>query len=192
MITAITRHPEKITSQDNNLTSRQMNVLNTTALATMLVGHHLIISAYNPGWGTPDLYEQFLAGSTSIQNATRAAAIPRLIIIGHAGSLFVAPALQWVDTPEYPAAWRPGPAAARDYLNLLKEEKHLDWTYVSPPLDLSAATSNIRTGHYRIGTDSPVYNDQGKSTISVEDFAVAVLDEAESPRHSRQSFTVAY
>jgi putative NADH-flavin reductase len=109
--------------------------------------------------------------------------------MGHAGSLYVAPSLQWVDAPEYPATWRPAPAALRDYLHLLQEEYQLDWTCITPPPELLAGA---RTGQYRIGTHSPVYNEHGKSTISVEDLAVAVLDEAESPRHSRQRFTVAY
>ncbi len=188
-VTAMSRTPEKITIRHNKLHFRSIDVLDRAALTTAFIDHSIIISAWNPGWGTPHLYDQLLEGSISIQNAAKMAAVPRLLVLGHAGSLYVGPSLQWVDAPEYPATWRPGPAALRDYLHLLQEEPQLDWTYITPPLDLLAGT---RTGQYRIGTHSPVYNEQGKSTISVEDLAVAVLDEAESPRHSRQRFTVAY
>lgn len=189
IITAIARNSGKVTIQHGNLQCLSIDILNTSSLAAACKGHDMIISAWNPGWGALNLYQQLLEGSMSIQRAAGMAAIPRLLVIGHAGSLFVAPSLQWVDTPEYPATWRPAPAAMRDYLHLLQEETQLDWTYITPPLDLMAGT---RTGNYRMGTHSPVYNDQGKSTISVEDLAVAVLDEAESPRHSRRRFTVGY
>jgi len=189
ILTAMSRNPEKITIQHNSLHFLSVDVFDSAALTTAFIGHHLIISAWNPGWGTHNLYEQLLEGSIAIQQAAKIAAVPRLLVIGHAGSLYVGPSLQWVDAPEYPATWRPAPAALRDYLHLLQEEPQLDWTYITPPLDLSAGT---RTGQYRIGTHSPIYNEHNKSTISVEDLAVAILEEAESPRHSRQRFTVAY
>lgn len=188
-VTAMSRNPEKTLIQHSSLHFQSIDVLDSAALTTAFIDHHIIISAWNPGWGTHNLYEQLLEGSISIQHAAKMAAVPRLLVVGHAGSLYVGPSLQWVDTPEYPATWRPAPAALRDYLHLLQEEPQLDWTYITPPLDLLAGT---RTGQYRTGTHSPIYNDHGKSTISVEDLAVAVLDEAESPRHSRQRFTVAY
>ncbi|AXY77365.1 NAD-dependent epimerase/dehydratase family protein [Paraflavitalea soli] len=188
-VTAMARDPGKIIIQHNKLHILPIDVLDTVALTTVLIDHDVIISAWNPGWGTANLYEQLLEGSISIQRAAKRAAVPRLLVVGHAGSLYIGPSLQWVDAPEYPASWRPASAASRDYLNLLQQESQLDWTYITPPLDLVPGT---RTGQYNIGTHSPVYNAHGKSTISVQDLAVAVLDEAESPRHSRRRFTVAY
>jgi len=97
-----------------------------------------------------------------------------------------------VDQPDFPAEFKDGSSAARDYLEILKKEQELDWTFVSPAIYLSPATSGKRRGMYRTGLDQPVFDKDGKSIISAEDLAVAVVDELEHPRHIRQRFTIAY
>jgi hypothetical protein len=188
-VTAIARNTQRIQPMHQRLISLSVDLFDAGAFTLACTDHDIIISAWSPANETPNVYEQVLQGAIIIQNAAVQASVPRLLVIGHAGSLFVAPSLQWVDTPEYPAAWRPIPAAQRDYLNLLQQETILNWSYITPPFDL---VSGNRTAVYRTGTHSPLYNEQGRSTISVEDLAVAVLDEVETPQHSRQRFTVGY
>ncbi len=191
-VTAVMRHPEKLTMQDERLAVVPGDVMDTDQLTALLKGNDVVICAYNAGWTNPNLYNDFLEGSQSIQKAVKSAGIKRLIVIGGAGSLYAAPEKQVVDLPGFPEAWKPGALAARDYLNLLKNEKELDWTFVSPAVEMNPANPGKREGRYRTGLDNPVQDEQGRSYISVADLAVAVLDEAEQPKHIGQRFTVAY
>ncbi len=191
-ITAIVRHPEKISIQHDHLSVVGIDVTDTVALAEQLRGNDVVISAYNAGWTNPDLYNEFLKGSQSIREAVKQSGVKRLIVVGGAGSLFIAPGVQVVDTPEFPASWKPGALAARDYLTLLQKEEQLSWTFVSPALEMHPGTPRQRTGSYRTGLDSPVFDSNNRSTISVDDLAVAIVDETEDPKHIRQRFTVGY
>jgi putative NADH-flavin reductase len=190
-VTAIVRHPEKITPAEN-VTAVSANVLNKAELLKALTGNDAVISSYNAGWTNPDLYNEFLKGSQAIQQAVKDSGIKRLIVVGGAGSLFIAPNQQIVDTPGFPAEWKPGALAARDYLDILRKENELDWTFLSPAVEMHAGTSGIRKGIYRTGLENPVFDDEKRSVISVEDLAVAIADELELPRHVRERFTVAY
>lgn len=100
--------------------------------------------------------------------------------------------MQLLETPQFPEAFRAGASAARDYLNILKSEKELDWTFLSPAIEMNQGTSGIRKGTYRTGLDNPVFDANKRSIISVEDIAVAIVDELENPKYIRQRFTVAY
>ena len=166
--------------------------MDNDGLARILKGNNVVVSAYNAGWTNPDLYNEFIKGSESIQEAVKKSGVKRLIVNGGAGSLFVAPNVQIVDTPQFPEAFKPGATAARDYLNFLKREDQLDWTFVSPAIEMNPGTPHIRKGVYRTGLDNAVFDADNKSTISVEDLAVAILDEVENPKHIRARFTVAY
>lgn len=190
-VTAIVRNPEKIKAQ-KNLFAVKGDVMDTDKLSGLLKGNDVVVSAYNAGWKNPDLYNQFLKGSQSIQEAVKKSGVKRLIVIGGAGSLFIAPNVQLVDTPQFPAEWKPGALAARDYLNILKKENQIDWTFLSPAIEMHHGLPRDRKGTYRTGLDSPVFDANHKSTISVEDIAVAVIDEAVNPKHIRVRFTVAY
>ena len=191
-VTAIVRNPEKITAHHEHLTTVKANVLDTAQVTAAVSGADAVISAYNPGWSNPDIYDEFLKGSQSIQSGTAAAGVKRYIVIGGAGSLEVAPGVQAVDTPDFPAAIKPGASAARDYHNLLKNEKELDWTFFSPAFEMHQGTSGVRKGTYRTGLDTPVFDIDGRSVLSVEDLAVAIIDELEQPKHIKQRFTAAY
>ncbi len=190
-VTAIARHPEKIKAQDH-LTIVKGDVKESDKLSEAIKGNDVVVSAYNAGWTNPDLYNEFLNGSQSIQKAVKKSGVKRYIVIGGAGSLFIAPDIQLVDTPEFPEAWKPGALSARDYLNVLKNEKELDWTFVSPAIEMNEGNPGERTGVYRTGLDNPVFDANHKSYISVFDLAVAIVDEVENPKHIRQRFTVAY
>lgn len=191
-VTAIVRNPEKITAHHEHLTIVKADVLDPSQVTDAVSGADAVISAYNPGWSNPDIYAEFLKGSQSIQAGTATAGVKRYIVIGGAGSLEVAPGVQAVDTPDFPAAIKPGASAARDYHNLLKDEKELDWTFFSPAFEMHQGTSGIRKGTYRTGLDNPVFDVDGRSVLSVEDLAVAIIDELEQPKHLKQRFTAAY
>ncbi|HJY21854.1 MAG TPA: NAD(P)H-binding protein, partial [Hanamia sp.] len=175
-----------------NLTIVKGDVMDRDNLSELFKGNDVVVSAYNAGWANPDLYNEYLEGSQSIQEAVKKSEVKRYIVMGGAGSLFVAPGVQLIDTPQFPAEWKPGALAARDYLNILKKENELDWTFVSPAIEMNQGTPHERRGTYRTELDNPVFDANNKSTISVEDLAVAILDEVENPKHIRVRFTVGY
>ena len=190
-VTAIVRDPAKLAVQNDLLTVVTGDVNQTAQLAQQLAGHDVVLSAFNPGWQNPNIYADSLAGAKSIEQATEEAGVPRLLVIGGAGSLFI-DGQQLVDGPQFPAAIKAGATAARDYLNVLKENTKLDWTFFSPAIEMHPGIDTGRTGHYRLGTESPVFNAEGRSILSGEDLAVATLDEVEKHQFSRQRFTAAY
>jgi len=187
-ITAIARNP-KDTSNVNWIAT---DIFNTDALAETLKGNDVVISAYNSGWTNPNIYDDFIAGSKAIQEAVKKSGVKRYITIGGGGSLFVAPGLQAVDTPDFPKEYYVAASAARDYLNIIKEEKELDWAFFSPAFEMHPGITTGRTGKYRLGLENPVFNDEQRSILSVEDLAVVIADEAETPKHHQVRFTARY
>jgi putative NADH-flavin reductase len=191
-VTAISRHPEKIKVAHSHVTAVKGNILNEEEVVSLVKDHEAVIGAYNPGWDNPDIYNESLKGLQTIQNGIRKSGVKRYIVVGGAGSLYITPGVQLVDSPQFPAEWKSGALAARDYLDILKKEEILEWTFLSPAIEMHQGTSGIRKGTYRSGLDNPVFDENGKSIISVEDIAVAIIDELEHPKHIRQRFTVAY
>lgn len=191
-VTAIVRNPEKVNIQHSNLVVKKGDVYNEQEVTTLVKGLEAVISAFNPGWTNPNIYEDFLAGSKAIQQGVKAAAVNRFIVIGGAGSLEVAPGVQLIDTPKFPAEYKAGASGARDYLNIIKQEKELDWTFISPAIEMHQGTAGVRRGTYRTALDNPVFDENGRSILSVEDLAVATVDELEQPKHIRRRFTAAY
>lgn len=191
-VIAIARKPEKIEAKRLSYTAIKADAYNAGEVATAIAGSDIVVSAFNAGWTNPDLYNDFLRGSEAIQEGTRKAGVSRLLVIGGAGSLEVAPGLQLVDTPQFPAEYKAGATAARDYLNILKKETELDWTFFSPAIEMHHGITTGRTGNYRLGTDNPVFNEAKRSILSVEDLAIAVIDEVEKHQFSRKRFTAAY
>ncbi|MCE5332935.1 MAG: NAD(P)-dependent oxidoreductase [Bacteroidales bacterium] len=190
-VTAIVRHPEKV-KQAKQVRIIKANVLNENEVTEAVKGHDVVVSAYNAGWTNPNLYNEFLEGSKAIQAGVKKSGVKRLIVIGGAGSLYVAEGVQMIDTPQFPENIKPGASAARDYLNILRDEKELDWTFFSPAIEMHQGTSGERKGTYRTGLDNPVFDKDHRSVLSVEDLAVVIADEAENPKHIRQRFTAAY
>ena len=168
---------------------RAADVMQPDAVAAAVRGADAVVSAYNAGWGNANLYEDFLRGSGAITAGVKHSGVKRLLVVGGAGSLYVAPGLQLVDTPQFPEQWKAGALAAREALNRIRQEAELDWSFVSPPAHLEPGE---RRGSYRLGGEELLVDAEGHSGISVADLAVAIADELESPRHSRQRFTVAY
>ncbi|MBU3055430.1 NAD(P)-dependent oxidoreductase [Pseudomonas indica] len=187
-VTAIVQHPEKLPSHPN-LTALKADAYQPDAVATAVAGHDAVLDAFNPGWGKENIRELFLQGTRSIFAGVKQAGVKRLLVVGGAGSLYVAPGVQLIDTPHFPAEWKEGAEGARQALELIRAETGLDWTFVSPPALLEPGE---RTGRFRLGGDELLMNGDHPANISVADLAVAILDEIEQPKHIQKRFTVGY
>lgn len=190
-VTALVRNPAKLAAQPM-LSAQVLDASDAVAVAAAVKGHDAVISAFNPGWDVPDLYAQFMKGSAAIDAGVEKSGVKRLLVVGGAGSLYVAPGVQMVDTPEFashvPANIIPGAKAARDALTALRGNTALDWTFLSPPALLAPGE---RTGKYRVGGDELLMAGPAPAGISVADMAIAIVDEIERPKHVRARFTVA-
>jgi putative NADH-flavin reductase len=187
-VTAIVRHPEKV-KPHQKLHPQKGDVFNADEVVRLVAGHDAVISAFNPGWTNPNMYDLQVKGTRAIIDGVKKAGVKRLLFVGGAGSLEVKPGVQSVDLPEFPAEYKQGALATREALNLLRKEPSLDWSFLSPSADLFPGQ---RTGKFRLGTDQLLADTQGKSRISVEDYATAMIDEVEKPKHIRRRFTVGY
>lgn len=187
-ITAVARNPKDA----GNAKWIAADIFDTDALAAILKGNDVVVSAYNPGWSNPNIYNDSIAGAKAIQEAVKKSGVKRFITIGGAGSLYIAPGLQLIDTPEFPKEIFDGANAARHYLEIIKEEKELDWVFFSPAIEMHQGTKTGRTGKYRLGLENPIFNEEQRSILSVEDLAVVIADEIENPKHHQIRFTAAY
>lgn len=190
-VTALVRAAGKLPAQAN-LKEAVADALDPAQVAEAVRGHDAVISAYNPGWQHPDLYATFLRGAKAIADGVKQAGVQRLLVVGGAGSLYVAPGVQLVDTPEFAAHMPPfvvpGAKAARDELTRLRGETELAWTFVSP----AAGPFKVpRTGKYRVGGEEVLMDGAQPADVAREDLALAIVDEIESPQHVRARFTVA-
>ena len=190
-VTALSRHPGPLSPRPL-LSVQALDVYDLDAVARAVQGHDAVVSAFNPGWSAPELYTLYMKGSSAIVRGVEKAAVMRLLVVGGAGSLFVAPGVQLVDTPAFtdhvPPNIVPGAKAARDALTALRENVTLAWTFLSPAAFLAPGE---RTGNYRLGGDQLLMVGDRPAGISVADLAVAIVDELERPRHVRARFTVA-
>jgi len=192
-VTALVRHPETLASHAN-LTAQRADVLKSDELSKIVTGHDAVISAFNPGRQSldPDIFEKHVAGHKAILAGINKSGVKRFLAVGGAASLKAASGQEYLDSPEFPPEYAPykaGIRGTRELYYLLKKEPHLDWVYLSPSVRLLPGT---RTGKYRVGTDRVLYDSNGVSAISLEDYAVAMVDELEQPQHHRERFTVGY
>lgn len=192
-VVALVREPGKLLARDG-LREVQADVLHADQVQRAVAGVDAVLSAYNAGWANPNLYDEFMRGSRAIVQGLKAEGVRRYLVVGGAGSLFVNGS-QLVDSPDFPAAIKPGALAARDMYTELQRETALDWTLLSPPVGFhagSAAQAQGRTGHYRTGRDEPLMQADGTpGDLSVQDLAVALVDALEQDKHVRERFTVA-
>jgi uncharacterized protein len=157
--------------------------------ATVAKGYDAVVCAIAPPRDGTEPEAPFLKANRALIDGVRAAGVTRLIVVGGAGSLKVAPDLDLVDTPDFPEIYKKEALAARTVLGLYREVADLDWTYISPAAEIAPGE---RTGIYRIGYDDLLSDAQGRSFITAEDYAVAVADELEKNTHPRRRITVAY
>ena len=178
-VTAIARNPASLAPRAGLKVLALDVSQESDKLAAELAGHDVAIISVK--------YSQ--VDAAPILEAVKRAGVPRVLVVGGAGSLQVASGVDLVDTPSFPAAYKGEALAARDFLRLLRQETAIDWTLVSPSALLQPGQ---RTGQFRIGGDQLLVDAKGASHISIEDLALALVDDLESPRHSRQRFTVGY
>ncbi|WP_348946523.1 NAD(P)-dependent oxidoreductase [Chitinibacter sp. FCG-7] len=186
-VTALVSNVAKVPAHEL-VTARASNAYDAADMAAAVAGHDAVISAFNPGWGKPDIQALFLQGHNAIVAGVKAAGVADFLEVGGAGSLYIAPGVQLIDTPEFPAEWKEGALGAREALNLLRTESSLKWRFVSPPVFLAPGE---RSGQYRLGGDDVLFAGEQPAGISVADLAVAIVDEIETPKHIQQRFTVA-
>lgn len=188
-VTAIVRDPAKVTASNPNLKVIQADVTDTDVLIEASKGKDAVISAYNPGWKNPNIYEETLKHYPLIVDSVKKAGVERLLIVGGAGTLFYAPGKMVMDADDIPAKLLPGIKSLGEfYLNTLRKENDIDWIFLSPAANM---TPGERTGKFRIGKDDLVVDVNGDSNISVEDYAVAMADELEQ-HHHKERFTIGY
>lgn len=192
-VTALVRNPEKIQVKNENLTVLAVDATDVEALSKVVAGKDAVISAYNPGWGNPRLYEEILENYPKIIEGVKKAGVQRLLVVGGAGVLYVQPGVRLMDSGTLPAELMPAVKGEGElFLNVLSKENDIDWAYFAPPANLGNMGKGIRTGKYRLGTDTLLVDEKGDSFISVEDYAVAMIDELEQEAHHKALFTAAY
>jgi putative NADH-flavin reductase len=187
-VTAGVRSAERASGLDARLTTDASDVTDAASVASAAAGHDAVVSAVSaPHDGSaPTFYVDSLQ---TLVGGLRAAGVRRLALVGGAGSLAVAPGLDLVDTPEFPALWKSGALAHREALRAVRTVEDLDWVYFSPAALIEPGE---RTGAFRLGGDQLLVDAAGVSRISAEDFAIAVADALESGEPVRQRITVAY
>lgn len=177
-VAAIVRNPEKVSGLPG-ITAVKGDVFDKDGLAGLLAGHDAVISAVHFSASDPQ----------TLLAAVKQSGVKRYLVVGGAGSLEVAPGVKLFDTPEFPAAYLDEARKGGVFLDLLKQEPGLDWTFLSPSALIQPGE---RTGTFRLGTDQLLVDAKGSSAISAEDYAIALVDELEKPAHSRRRFTVGY
>jgi len=189
-VEAVVRHPEKITTVHKNLVVTQSDVSFIDNVTEVCKGADAVISAYNPGWKNPEIAEETTRVYRVILEGVRKSGVKRFLVVGGAGSLFVSPGKRLMDSGVIPESFIPAlRALAGIYLNDLVSEKRIDWVFFSPAGNLQPGK---RTGKFRLGKDDLIVNETGESKISVQDYAVAMIDEVEKPAHHQERFTIGY
>ncbi|ATD64163.1 NAD(P)-dependent oxidoreductase [Neisseria weixii] len=190
-VTAFARNAGKV-QQADNVQAVAFDVENAK-FAEQLQSFDAVVSAFNPGWNNPNIGADFTRGAKAIVEAAKAAEVPYLLVVGGAGSLYVAPNLQVIDTPDFPKEIYDGANAARNLLNDLRDRRDLNWAFISPPamLGAEAGFSEERTGSYRLGGEELLMDGDTPAGISVADLAIAIADDVEQKAHLHRRFTVA-
>ncbi|WP_136474778.1 NAD(P)-dependent oxidoreductase [Pseudomonas sp. DG56-2] len=177
-VTAIARNPARLQGREG-VTTLALDISDAAALERALVGQDVVLSAAHFSGIKPQ----------AIIEPVKKVGVKRLLVVGGAGSLLLPSGHKVIDSPDFPEAYKAEATAGGHYLDTLRQEKELDWTFLSPSAEFVEAA---RTGHYRAGKDHLLIAADGKSWISFADYAIAMLDEVEKSAHSRQRFTVGY
>lgn len=189
-VTAVVRHPEKIKIDNENLKVKKADVSSLDEVTEVCKGADIVISAFNPGWNNPNIYDDTINVYLTIIDGVKKADVRRFLMVGGTGSLFISPGLRLMDSGDVPESLLQGVKALGDfYLNFLMKEKEVDWVFFAPAADMRPG---VRSGRYRLGKDEMIVDAVGNSHISVEDYAAAMIDEAEHPAHHQEIFTIGY
>ncbi len=181
-VTAVVRDPTKLPA---GVASKQGDLSNVDAIAASIAGADAVVSAYAP---PPDNTDALVGVAERLVAAVKKAGNVRLILVGGAGLLEVAPGVSLLSSGNLPAAWVPI-AISHSKAKKVLADSDINWTYFSPAAYFEPGE---RTGKFRLGTKELVVNDKGESRISMEDYAIALVDELEKPAHQRASFSIGY
>ena len=193
-VTGFARNLDKILDQ-HNLHKVTLDLLgDSLATGLALSGHDVVVYAYNPKRQSkdPDIFEQHVRGHKALLAAMPFSNVKRLLCVGGAASLKLPGGVEFLDSDRFPEQFndfKPSIRGTRELYYLLKDHPELDWVFLAPS---SVLFDGTRTGSYRVGTDYLLFDEAGVSTISLQDYAVAMLDELEKPVHHQQRFTVGY
>jgi putative NADH-flavin reductase len=187
-VTAIIRDPARFQLTHERLTTATGDVTKPDSIASVVAGHDAVAAAIS---GRREALHAVvpIAARTLLEGLPKTG-VKRLVWVGGAGSLEVAPGLRLIDTPEFPAEWKAEASAQVEALELFRASTGgVEWSFLSPAAIIEPGQ---RTGRYRTGGDQLVTDEKGESRISFQDYAVALVDELERPAHICQRFTVAY
>lgn len=189
-VVGVVRDPTQSQAPDPRVRLVQGDATDAASVASVAQGADAVVSAISPRPGTTGSAPSLSAAARALIAGLKQAGVKRLVIVGGAGSLEVAPGVALVDTPDFPEAYKPEAIEGREALAVYRAEAaELDWTFISPAVVIQPGQ---RTGKYRTTLDQLLTDEQGNSTISFEDYAVALLDELEQPQHVGHRFGVAY
>lgn len=185
-VTALARNPARVPADVANVKAAPADLLDAASVSAAVRGHDVVASAYAPPHGDPAVLSQ---ATHALVDGVRAAGVKRLVVVGGAGSLEVAPGKQLVDTDGFPDAYKAVALAHRDAFDYYRGISDLDWTFFAPAALIAPGE---RTGKFRTGANTLIADAEGNSRISAEDYAIAFVDELEQGRFVRQIATVAY
>ncbi|MFP3864358.1 NAD(P)-dependent oxidoreductase [Pseudomonas capeferrum] len=177
-VVAIARDPSRLQGRDG-VTVKALDVKDSAALQAAVAGVDAVLSAAH--FATLDAH--------AIIEPVKRAGVRRLLVVGGAGSLLLPSGHRVIDSPDFPEAYKAEASAGVRFLEVLRQEQNLDWTFLSPSAEF---VEGERSGHYTLGKDHLLIGADGKSWITFADYAIAMLDELEKPAHSRARFTVGY
>jgi len=190
-VVGVVRDAAAVKSPDARVPLQQGDATDARSVTRLARDADAVVSAISPrpnarGLAAPSL----AAAARALLAGVREAGKKRLVIVGGAGTLEVAPGQALMDQPGFPEAYQAEARAGREAMAVpRKEGTGLDWTYLSPAAEVGPGD---RTGNYRTTDDRFLTDDKGKSFITFEDYAVALVDELEHPKHSGRRFGVAY
>jgi len=184
-VTAVTRDPSRLSVSHENLTIVAGNALDPASVVDIAKGHDAVLSAIGTSGSS---VEVIIDAARSLIAGISSAGIRRLIVVGGAGVLEVEPGIQFVDSPNFYEPYRPLALVHREAYNLYKASDR-DWTLVCPAAEIAPGE---RTNKFQLGADRFLTNEKGESRISVEDFAIAFMNEVETPQYIHHRLAVAY
>ncbi len=190
-VTAFARNVDKVPQADN--VQAVIADVHSAEFTNQLQGFDAVVSAFKADYAQPTFRQDYLSGANAILDASKVANVPYLLIVGGAGSLFVAPNVQLVDTPAFPQEIHLLADTVREHANELVNRQDVNWAFISPPalLGVTGGFSEERTGTYRLGGDDLLMNGDVPAGISVADLAIAIADDVENQAHLHKRFTAA-
>jgi hypothetical protein len=191
-VTAVVRNPGSVPA-GSKVSVVAGDLDHPDLLGKTIAGHDAVICSYGPGMeksGQPEAYDLYVRAGQGLVAAVKAAGVKRVLVVGGAASLKTPAGVELLDSPDWPPVFQKyAPKGLREIMYMLKKEPDLDWVFLSPSTFIAPGE---RTGTFRIGKDHLLFDKDGQSRISMEDYAVAMIDELETPKHHRERFTVGY